>query len=58
MNAPPIGQLRVDVDREIAEYGFRKRDLDRLIARQCRFIHQAERDLEWLRSKRGGEAEA
>ena len=59
VNAPPIGRLRAEVDAEIAEYGFRIRDLNKLVARQCRFLEQAERDLERLRSNRkGGEAEA
>jgi hypothetical protein len=49
MDEPVIPvRLRSEVDGELADYGFRMRDLDRLIEREARFLEQVERDLEWL----------
>ena len=39
-------RLRSEVDAELADFGFRKRDLDGLIERQAEFLDQVERDLE------------
>jgi len=49
MDEPVIPvRLRSEVDAELADYGFRKRDLDKLIDRESRFLDQVDRDLEWL----------
>jgi parvulin-like peptidyl-prolyl isomerase len=47
MDEPVIPvRLRSEVDAELADYGFRKRDLDRLIAREAEFLEQVDADLE------------
>jgi negative regulator of sigma E activity len=47
MDEPVIPmRLRSEVDAELAAYGFRKRDLDRLIEREAEFLELVERDLE------------
>jgi hypothetical protein len=71
MDEPVIPmRLRSEVDAELADYGFRIRDLDKLIRRESRFLERVEADLEWLHysaeenarvlqlDPEGGEAEA
>lgn len=49
---PLLGRLRADVNREIAELGFRARDLDKLIGRQADLLDTIEHDLEALARRR------